>query len=358
MRKPDLDRLLIQDDVSVREAISAVDRGGVGIALLVDQEGRLLATITDGDIRRAILHGVSQDAPVTALLGNRSEDYRKPIAASTWAKRSEILHMMQQRNVRHVPLLDAEQRLVDLVLLSEFACQPRNRLSAVVMAGGLGTRLRPLTQDVPKPMLPVGGRPVLERIVEQLREAGINSVRVATNHRAEKIIEHLGDGRRFGVQIDYPSEDEPLGTAGALGMVEPSDWPLLVVNGDVVTKLNFRSMLDFHQEHGADLTVAVRKYEFCVPYGVVESEGVKVLGLVEKPSLGFFVNAGVYVMEQSAHREIPLSRRSDMTDLIQILLGNGQSVVSFPIHEYWLDIGHLEDYRQAQEDAESGRLEE
>jgi NDP-sugar pyrophosphorylase family protein len=224
------------------------------------------------------------------------------------------------------------------------------------MAGGFGNRLRPLTEDLPKPMLPVGGRPLMERIVEQLRDVGIHQLSVTTHYKPEVIADHFGDGSQFGVKIDYVREEQPLGTAGALGMIDQPEGLLLVMNGDIVTQLNFRAMVDFHHEHKADMTVAVRKFDFQVPFGVVETEGVLITGLAEKPSLGFFVNAGIYLLEPTAHRNIPRGQRFDMTDLIDHLLAEKRRVVSFPIREYWLDIGHDADYEQAQDDLKNGRI--
>jgi dTDP-glucose pyrophosphorylase/CBS domain-containing protein len=352
----DLDRLLIQPNATIRKAIEAIDRGGVGIALLVDDKHHLIGTITDGDIRRAILDGVDQDAPATVLLKYRPEEYRQPTAASVEATWSELLHLMQSKAIRHVPLLDDEGQVLDLVLLSELIEQPEPSLAAVVMAGGYGARLRPLTEDVPKPMLPVGGRPLMERIIEQLQAAGIRRVNVTTHYKPGVIAEHFGDGRQFGVEIDYVNEEQPLGTAGALGLMETPEETLLAINGDILTQLNLRAMFDFHQEHGADMTVGVRKYEFQVPYGVIETEGVEVSHLVEKPSLGFFINAGIYLLEPIVHRYIPNGRRFDMTDLIDCLLADERRIISFPIREYWIDIGQREDYEQAQNDLRDGRI--
>ncbi len=352
----DLERVLVQSDASVQEAIEAVDRGAVGIALLVDEERHLVGTITDGDVRRAILDRISLNASATVLLKYRPGEYRQPTAAPVQAERSELLRLMQSRAIRHVPLLDDEGRVVGLALLSELIDQPELPLSAAIMAGGYGTRLQPLTEGVPKPMLPVGGRPLMERIIEQLWAVGIRHVSVTTHYKPEIIAEHFGDGHRFGVQINYVNEEQPLGTAGALGLMESPEEPLLVINGDILTQVSFQAMFDFHREHRADMTVAVRKYEFQVPYGVVETEGVEISSLVEKPSLGFFINAGIYLLEPIVHRYIPNGRRFDMTDLIECLLADGRRVISFPIREYWLDIGQHGDYEQAQDDLRNGRI--
>jgi NDP-sugar pyrophosphorylase family protein len=252
--------------------------------------------------------------------------------------------------------LDAEGRVVDIVILGDFLPQAVKPIRAVVMAGGQGLRLRPLTEDIPKPLLPVGGRPVMERIVEQLRDVGIRHIHVATHYQSEKIEEHFGSGESFGVRIDYVKEETPLGTGGALGLLEASDETVLVINGDILTQVDFRSMYAFHQDQRADMTVGVRRYDFQVPYGVVECEGVQIRGLREKPQLNFFVNAGIYLLEPQVFRLIAPNRRLNITDLVSQLVASGSTVVSYPICEYWLDMGQREDYAQAQEDAREGKL--
>jgi len=263
---------------------------------------------------------------------------------------------MQEESIRHVPLLDGEDRVVDVACMSELLEQRKLPLSAVVMAGGHGIRLRPLTEDVPKPMLQVGDRPLLERIIEQLSHAGIRRINIAVRYQSEQISNHFGDGQDFGVELNYINEDRPLGTAGALGLMKSPQEPILVINGDILTQMDFRAMLVYHQECEADLTVAVRKYDLKVPYGVIESDGAFVQDLVEKPSLSFFVNAGIYLLEPSAYDYVPDGQRFDMTDLIQRLLEGQRPVASFPIVEYWLDIGQPADYAQAQEDVENKKL--
>jgi NDP-sugar pyrophosphorylase family protein len=223
-------------------------------------------------------------------------------------------------------------------------------LQAVIMAGGYGTRLRPLTRKLPKPMLPVGERPILELIIRQLRKAGIRNVNISTHYKSKKITEHFGDGKAFGIQLRYLTENRPLGTAGALGLMKPPKEPILVVNGDILTRVDFRSMLDFHREHKADMTVGIQKYDIQSAYGVVETEGSLIRGLAEKPHFSYLINAGIYLLEPSVIRLIPKGRHFDMTDLIQKLLDTGRPIVSFPIREYWLDIGQHEDYQRAQKD--------
>jgi len=349
-----LKRVLISPQISISEAVPILDRAGMGILLLCEDDRRLVGVLTDGDIRRAILRGVSFEKPCISIAG------RNPVVAPQPVSPSEALHFMDHSRdfvVNHLPVVDAEGRVVDLLLRRDLVTQEQLALSAVIMAGGAGTRLRPLTEDIPKPMLLVGSRPLMELIIKQLRQAGIRRVNITTRYRPEKIIEHFGDGQSFGVEIDYVTEDRPLGTAGALGLMQAPDEPLLVINGDILTRVDFRAMLAYHREHGADLTVAVRQYDLQIPYGVLECEGLHVCQVREKPSFRFLVNAGIYLLEPSVHCYIPNGQRFDMTDLIQRLLEDGRPVVSFPIVEYWLDIGQHVDYEQAQEDVRSGRVE-
>lgn len=344
-------------DDSIREAMRIIDEWAKGIALVLDPEGHLIDTVTDGDVRRAILAGLSPDDSISSLLtGKPRARSQKPLTAALDTERSTLLRMMQEREVRQIPLLDSDGHVAGLVTLNDLLPDQVLPLQAVIMAGGLGTRLRPLTENLPKPMLPVGDRPLMELIIEQLRQAGIHQVNVTTHHMAAKIVEHFGDGSRFGVKLNYVTEDLPLGTAGALGTMDVSQEPLLVINGDVLTQVDFRTMLAYHREHGADLTVAVRQYDLQVPYGVVECEGHRVCRVREKPLLRFLVNAGIYLLEPSVRGHIPNGRPFDMTDLIQELVDEGRPVVSFPIVEYWLDVGQHADYQKAQDDMRAGRL--
>lgn len=352
----DLASLCILPEDSLREAISRINRNEKGIVLVCDGEGHLLGTVTDGDVRRALLAGQDLDSPAGELLGRKADSpYSRPVTAPIGTAPGALLQTLQEREVHQLPLLDEEGRVAGLVTLDDLLPDRVLPLQAVIMAGGFGTRLRPLTEDLPKPMLPLGDRPLMELIVRQLGDTGIRRVNVTTHFMPEKIKEHFGDGRRFGVELNYVTEDRPLGTAGALGLMSEPEEPLLVINGDILTRVNFRSMHLFHREHGAALTVAVRKYDMNVPYGVVESDGAFVRGLVEKPLLSFYVNAGIYLLEPRVRRYISDGERLNMTDLIQRLLDDNQPVVSFPVLEYWLDIGSSVDYERAQEDVRNGR---
>ncbi len=353
---PELANFAVGMNHSIRDVMERIDRNAKGIALVLDDSRHLIATVTDGDIRRAMLAGLDLDLPVGELLARRAPlPGHGPVIAALGTPDATLLHMMNKHVVRQIPLVDQEGRVADVALLSELVKEYELPLRAVVMAGGYGTRLQPLTDELPKPMLPVGDRPLLELIVEQLREAGIRKVNLTTHYKGEVIANHFKDGQDFGVEIRYVKEDQPLGTAGALSLLEHSDEPLLVINGDILTRVDFRAMLNFHREHEADLTIAVRQYEFNVPYGVVETDGVAVKAFCEKPVVRQFINAGIYLLNPSVCRLIPKLQAYDIPDLVERLLKECRSVVCFPIREYWLDIGKGDHYDQAKADIATGR---
>lgn len=351
------DKFLISPSRTIGEAIALIDSNSAGIALVVDAAQRLIGTVTDGDIRRAMLRNTPLESPVEALLERPSNSpHQAPLTAPVGTTASELLALMARHELRHIPLLDDAGRVVNIAIFEHLSQRAERPVRAVVMAGGRGTRLQPLTLEMPKPMLPIGDRPLMERLVGSIRDAGISSVHIATHFRPEKIREHFGTGASLGVELNYLAEDQPLGTAGALRLVQPGPEPLLVVNGDILTNVNFRTLIRFHEEAKALLTVGVRSYEISVPYGVIETAGAFVTRIVEKPTYRYFVNAGIYVVEPAAIARIPEDRHFDMTDLIESLITQGDRVASFPVREYWLDIGRHEDYERAQRDHESGAL--
>jgi dTDP-glucose pyrophosphorylase/CBS domain-containing protein len=345
-----LENVVISPTASIAEAIAALDKAGTGALVLCTNDRILCGLLTDGDIRRAVLQGKSMlDACATIAS-------RKPVVATCSTPTVEALHLMNQHDINHLPVVDTKNRLVDFLLHKDLVADRGMDLSAVIMAGGYGKRLLPLTESVPKPMLPVGDRPLLELTIQQLRRSGIRDVNVTTHYLSESIVNHFGDGEGFGVRLNYLQEDHPMGTAGGLKQMKRADGPFLVINGDILTEVPFQEMLAYHRKHGAILTVGVRKYDMQVPFGVVKCEDVRITSLQEKPSLSFFINAGTYLLEPSACDYIPEGQPFDMTDLMQKLLEAGRPVIGFPIIEYWLDIGKQEDYQKAREDVSNGRF--
>jgi dTDP-glucose pyrophosphorylase len=337
----------------LRAALARLEAAGTGALVIADDDGMLLGLMTDGDFRRAVLAGVSLEQPCGDV-GSRD-----PLVAPEDVTPEEALRLMDHGcpyPINHLPLVDAARHACGLLLRSDLVTDQRVGLSAVIMAGGYGTRLRPLTDATPKPMLPVGDRPLLERTIGRLRDAGIHRVDVSTHYLADRITEYFGDGTEFGVDLHYVAEERPLGTAGALALMEPPGDTFLVINGDVVTDVPFRQMLAFHREQRARATIGVRRYDFQVPYGVVESDGPRVRGISEKPRMSCLVNAGVYLFEPDVRRYVPPGARFDMPDLVHALLADGQPIVSFPIVEYWVDIGQPADYERVQTDVREARL--
>jgi dTDP-glucose pyrophosphorylase len=351
----DLDKVLVSPTDPVRAAMHVFGEGH-GVVLVVDEHGSLAGIVTDGDVRRAILADFDLDRTMAELLElPRLPIHAKPLTAPEGTPSSELVRMMTEVDVRHIPIVDAGGRVKDLAVLDDLVKEGETTLTAVVMAGGLGTRLRPLTKNLPKPMLPVGDRPLLEHTIVELRAAGIGHLNIATHYKGQMIEDHFGDGSKFDMEIGYVDEETPLGTAGAISLMEPVDGPVLVINGDILTQVNYRSVLRYHEQHKADMTVGLRHHEYTIPFGVVQMDGVSIKGVSEKPTEKFLVNAGIYLLGPAACARVPKGRRYDMTDLIQDLVDEGRTVVGFPISEYWLDIGRLEDYQQAVTDAELGK---
>ncbi len=339
----------VRAEMAIREALEAINRNRKGIVVVVDAQHRVCQTLTDGDLRRAVLAGATaSDGLERALLGKT----RSPVTANYADGEAVWLRLMREHSVRHLPLLDAEDRFSALAILDSLADVKVGQ--AVIMAGGFGRRLYPLTAETPKPMLPVGDRPLMEHTIERLRGAGIGEVVVSTHFAAEKITQHFGDGQSFGVRMDYVREDEPLGTAGALRLLADPPERLLVVNGDILTELDFQAMAEFHVAQAAELTVGVRQIGLEVPYGVVRSEAGYVRGIEEKPRVDFLVNAGIYLLESKVLEFIPEKQFFNMTDLISALVAAERKVASFPILEYWLDIGRPGDYDRAQKEIKGG----
>jgi dTDP-glucose pyrophosphorylase len=349
--RPDrLDAVIAPPERSIADAISQLDKAGTGGLVLCHPDRQVAGLLTDGDIRRAVLRRLSLGDPCGSIAT------QAPVVARAPIEPAEALALMLQHDINHLTVVDDAGVLVDFLLRKNLVVDAPGDLSAVVMAGGFGKRLLPLTETVPKPMLPVGERPLLERTIEQLRGAGIREVHLTTHYLPESIVGHFGDGEAFGVHMSYATEDEPMGTAGGLRLIARPDGPFLVINGDILTRVSYQDMLRFHRKHGATLTVGLRAHEVQVPFGVVEADDVRITELTEKPSIRLLVNAGIYLLDPSAWDSIPAGRRFDMTDLIRLLLGEGRIVVGFPIIEYWQDVGRHEDYRQAQEDLRDGRF--
>jgi len=329
---------LLSSESTIRDAIVVLEDNQC--AVIVDSDEHILGTITDRDIRKALLEQVSLDASICVVMN------KNPTTLSSPLETAEIREKLGKITFEQFPVVDSKQKVVGLHTNQELM-QVRHPNTVVLMAGGFGSRLAPLTKECPKPLLKVGDQPVLETIIKGFIEHGFQRFVISVNYQSEMIENYFQDGRQWGVSIDYLREKEALGTAGALSLLNESlGHPIIVMNGDLLTKLNFRSLLEFHQDHDALITMCVREYDFQVPYGVVEINGSFATALDEKPLHKFFVNAGVYVINPEVLTSIPENTFHNMTDVISPLLEK-KNVVSFPIHEYWIDIGKIEDYQQA-----------
>jgi len=338
--------LLVEPAESIESAMSILDETGQGIVLVTNEEKELLGTVTDGDIRRGLLSGKNLGDEISSVM---NED---PIVANKNMSEEAIVELMRANTVQQIPLLDERKRVDGIVLLRDLVEEETHRLKnpAVVLAGGLGTRLRPMTHETPKPLLEVGDKPILEIIVERLVSSGFENIYLSICYEAEQIKEYFGDGQNHGVNISYIEEDDLTGTAGPLRLLAGEvERPFLVMNGDLLTKVDFNSLLNFHKESGYELTIGSTKYEFEIPYGVIrfKDEIGEIRGITEKPTEDFFVNGGIYALEPEVINHIPEGQEYDMTDLIGKLLDKDKKVGSFPIHEYWLDIGEKDDYQKA-----------
>jgi dTDP-glucose pyrophosphorylase len=337
-----IEELLVPEDATIREAMLALERGARRIALAVDPAGRLVGVATDGDLRRALLAGAGIDGPLAPSL---SRDF---VTVGPGEDRARVLELMWARRIAAIPVVDAARVPIGLHLLDD-VLQPIERPNwAVVMAGGRGIRLGPLTTTVPKPMLRVAGRPILERIVLHLVGVGVDRIFLAVGYLGQVIEEHFGDGSRFGSSIEYLREESPLGTGGALGLLpEPPVDPVLVMNGDLVTQADLGGLLDVHIRSGCTATIGIRRYLHTVPFGCVERDGDRVVALEEKPTLARDVNAGIYALEPSLVRRVAAGRPLAMPDLVGDALERGEPIGAFTIDDDWIDVGQREQLDQA-----------
>ncbi len=326
----------------MRTTIEVLHAGGNRLALVVSDDRKLLGTVTDGDIRRALIKQVDMNCAVSEIMN------KSPVTALKSESPSRIMSKMSDRDLLHIPIIDESNVLIGLETLQHLLVKKKYDNPVFLMAGGFGKRLHPLTEHTPKPLLHVGIRPILETILMQFIEAGFHNFYISTHYKADMIRNHFGDGGDWDVNIQYVHEENPLGTAGSLGML-PSDivLPILMMNGDLLTKVDLQQLLSFHHEQDAIATMCIREYDFQVPYGVVNIEEQYVTNIVEKPIQKFFVNAGIYVLDPKLINQVDGNKYLDMTNFLENQIKNGNKVCVFPIHEYWIDIGRMEEYECA-----------
>lgn len=336
---------LIKSSSSFREALEIIDSSALQVGLVVDETGRLLGMVTDGTIRRAILRGVSMEENISQVMFTAFR------SASITDGREQILATMRREKIRHIPILDEQGIIRDLKILIDFFTPSQRDNPVVLMAGGMGTRLRPLTESCPKPLLKVGEKPILETILEGFLAQGFWKFYFSVNYCADMIKEHFNDGSEWGANITYLEEDKPLGTAGALSLLpESPSLPFIVMNGDLLTKVDYKKLLDFHTKQGSLATMCIREHHYQIPYGVVTFDGPQFTGMQEKPTQNFFVNAGIYALSPKTIALIPKDQFFDMPSLFSLLNDKAKKTAVFPIHEYWLDIGQMNDFARANND--------
>ena len=344
----DWKKAIILPNVKIHEAIAVIDQNSQQIVLVADEAGKLLGTVTDGDVRRGILKGISLDSPVSLIMNPH------PIKIPEMTDRKSILNILKVNKVRHLPVVDDEGRVVGIERLDELLTESHCENWVVIMAGGLGKRLGTLTRSCPKPMLKIGSKPVLETILEQFLRQGVFRFCFSVNYKAEQIRTYFGDGSQWGAEIHYIDESRQMGTAGSLSLFPfETQKPIVVMNGDILTKLSFEQLLSFHLEHQAKATIAVTAYDYQVPYGVIKASRDRLIGFEEKPVYASFINAGVYVLNPEVLNTIPRDSRFDMNSLFEAMLKNNEPVCVFPIREYWIDIGRVSDFHQAGKDYEN-----
>lgn len=339
--------VLVTQDVTILEAMRIIDDTTMQFVAVVAEDMKLLGTVTDGDIRRAILKGLSLEHRISDVM-NESPTYAHAGESIVHYKK-----LMQIHKLKQLPILSEDHTLQSILFADQLKNVINKENKVVLMVGGLGTRLHPLTKKIPKPMLNVGSKPILETIIESFKSYGYVHFILCVNYKKEMIMDYFQDGTHLGVSIEYIEETKRLGTAGALSLLEDKPTtPFFVMNGDLLTKVNFEQLMEFHHQSDAVATMCVREYEFEIPYGVIETDNEKLLSIEEKPIHKSFVNAGIYVLDPEVLMYIPKDRFYDMPELYKKLIHSEKHVSAFPLREYWLDIGHLDDYERANSDYE------
>lgn len=336
-------KVAISENENIYKAIQLLESIDYRVVLVVDENARLKGTITDGDIRRGILKGISLDSSVTEVMN------RTPVTAFKQQTRDELIALFKSLHLKQIPIIDHEHHVIGIETLDHITWRKNADYPVVLMAGGLGTRLSPLTDDIPKPMLEIGGKPMLERIITGLSKQGFTNFYIVVNYKSEMIKKYFQDGRPYNVSISYVDETKRLGTVGGIYFLKKNlHSTFLMLNADLITDLNFDGLIDYHHSHSVSMTLAVKRFDVSVPYGVVHSHNCKVTSIEEKPNYHYFVSAGIYVLEPTVFSYIEGSVYQDMPELVLKLLEDKKEVASFPIHEYWSDIGRHDDYKQAQ----------
>lgn len=335
-------QVLLPADATIQQVIRNLIDSSMKIVLVVNENKELQGTISDGDIRRGLLKGLDLNSPIAGII------HRNALVVPPEMRRDMVMQLMVANKIQQIPVVNEHQQVVGLHLWDEITTAPARPNLMVIMAGGKGTRLRPFTENCPKPLVMVAGKPMLEHIIERGKLEGFSHFVLAIHHLGHMIEDHFGNGDCLGVNIDYLREESPLGTAGALGLLNPRpDAPFVVTNGDVITDIRYGELLDFHNRYGAAATMAVRIHEWQHPFGVVQTQGVEIVGFEEKPIARSHINAGVYALSPYALNELATEAPCDMPTLFQRLRAQAKRTVAYPMHEPWLDVGRPDDLHLA-----------
>ncbi|PST87762.1 alcohol dehydrogenase [Photobacterium iliopiscarium] len=336
--------ILLLPTNTIRDALKVIDSGALQIAL-VTLNNKLQGTVTDGDIRRGLLNNISLDDPIEKIMN------KSPLTADYSFSKSTLISLLESKKITSIPILKNGE-LVGLETLHHLLEKPKLDNPIFIMAGGFGTRLRPLTDNCPKPLLKVGSKPILEIILQRFIDAGFYNFYISTHYLPEMIRDYFGNGSKWNINITYIHEDSPLGTGGALGLLPKTieQLPLIMINGDVLTNLDIKALLDYHNKEDALATMCVREFDYQIPYGVVDKVGNQVIGMTEKPLYKFHVNAGIYVVTPALFNSVKADTKIDMPTLLESCIQQDNKIVLYPLTEYWLDIGQMNEYKQAQKD--------
>ncbi len=327
---------------TIKEALKIIDSGAMKLAIVVDEDEKLVGTLTDGDIRRGLLGDLTLSDTIETIV------FKTPTVCNIEDSKEKILEVAIAKKLYQIPIVDNNGKLIGIQEVDELLKTTNKPNKVVLMVGGLGTRLYPLTKNTPKPMLQVGNKPILETIILNFKKYGFTNIILSVSYKSEIIENYFGDGNNFGVNIKYIHEEKRMGTAGALSLIQNTlDEPFFVMNGDLLTNINFEHMMDYHIQNGSIATMGVREYDFQVPYGVVHVEGIEIKSIEEKPVHNFYVSGGVYVLSPDTLKYIPQNEYFDMPTLFENIIADSKKSISFPIREYWLDIGRIEEFEKA-----------
>jgi dTDP-glucose pyrophosphorylase len=340
-----VNNIVVSPDASIKEVLKIIDQGALRIALVTDVSNKLLGTLTDGDIRRALLKGKTINDPIDSLYN------RNPVTANLNDPKDMLIRKACQNRIYQIPVIDDTGILIGIEDINEYLVKKPYDNIVILMVGGQGTRLQPLTDKTPKPLLKIGDKSVLETIIHNFSSSGFNRFIFSVNYKSQMIRDYFKDGKPFGVEITYMQEEKKMGTVGSLSLLKNRpEEPFFVMNGDILTNINLEHLLDYHLLNKAHATVSVREINFEIPYGVIHHDDKKILHIKEKPTQKMFINAGIYLLNPECLDHLPPDRYVDMPDFLNFLIESGMNVISFPIREYWLDIGKMDDLNRAQSD--------